>query len=125
MHGTLHFIPSIEGALPWIEHLSTPPSADRLARIIGGEAKLVEGFDSILRDGDPEPCFVFCNENASRKELAHNAFANMLWLQALVRAFGFAGCSHQESTRGPVAIIFGDAEFLNGVLNAASHNSSH
>jgi len=56
MSGTLHIIPSSASALHRIELLDKPPSVARPQRAVGGEIVLIPGFDTILRDGEVEPC---------------------------------------------------------------------
>jgi hypothetical protein len=51
------------------------PSPLMIADLVGGEMKIVEGFDSILHGGEAVPCKVFCSEH--HDQLSPNAFANL------------------------------------------------
>jgi hypothetical protein len=108
--GTLHVIPSSAGHLHRIVQLDEAPKVDRLIKAVGGPIKLVPGFDSILRGGEVEPCLAFYCETNS--ENPPNTWANLLWLQALVRSQGFSGSSDHETLNGPVVVLWGDIEFL-------------
>ena len=89
------------------------PSPLLLDSIVGGDRHLVEGFDSILYNGEATPCFVFQGvQGILEPKREDNAFANMLWLQALVRKHGFSHAHTPSSITGPVAILFGDPEFM-------------
>jgi hypothetical protein len=98
MLGTLHVILSSSsgraGSLHRIIQMDEAPSVERLHRAVGGPIKLIEGFDSILRGGEVEPYIAFCSAGAARKYETNfyrpNIWANLLWLQALVRSHGFS-----------------------------------
>jgi len=113
MRGTLRVIttPSSKMAHRLIE-LWQAPSPLMLKDVVRGDLKIVEGFDTILHEGEARPCIVFCNNEPNPD--SPNAFANLLWLQALVRKKGFAGVDPTiaSSITGPVAVLYGDQEFL-------------
>jgi len=108
--GTLHIIPSSTHSLHRIELLDKPPSVARLQKAVGGEITLVPGFDSILRGGEVEPCIAFYCETDFKS--APNSWANLLWMQALIRKQGFSGSDKHEILTGPVVVLWGDLEFL-------------
>jgi hypothetical protein len=111
--GTLHVIPSSASSLHRIVRLDEAPKIDRLINAVGGPIKLVPGFDSILKGGEVEPCIAFYSETHS--ESPPNTWANLLWLQALVRTQGFSGSSDHETLNGPVVVLWGDIEFLKSI----------
>lgn len=120
MLGTLHVIQSSSsgraGSLHRIIQMDEAPSIERLHRAVGGPIKLIEGFDSILRRGEVEPCLAFCSADAAREYETSfyrpNIWANLLRLQALVRSQGFAESKTPSSLSGPVVMLWGDISFL-------------
>jgi len=131
MPGTLHIVPCSK-ALHFhrIISLDVPPTLFEIERAVGGPIKLIAGFDSFIRQGELEPCFVFCNEHAELRELPPNTWANLLWLQALVRTHGFAEAGSPKVIRGPIALLWGDAPFFEALKynksetpNVPTHNS--
>jgi hypothetical protein len=115
MLGTLHVIPSSSsgraGSLHRFIQMDEAPSIERLHRAVGGPIKLIEGFDSILRGGEVEPCIAFCSADAASIYKTDfyrpNVWANLLWLQALVRSHAFSEAKTPNSLSGPVVILWG------------------
>jgi hypothetical protein len=109
MLGTLHIIPPSTKILHRIIQLDQVPTTERLSNAVDGPLKLVEGFDTILRGGEIEPCLAFrSNQECS----SHNTWANLLWLQALVRREGFSSTKTPHSLTGSIVVLWGDLEFL-------------
>jgi hypothetical protein len=94
--------------------LRKPLSAFMLESAVGGAPTLIESFDTILISGSAFPCKVFCKrEPEGEDQSSHqNPFANLLWLQALVRSTGFAEFKIPSSLTGSVAVVSGDEEFM-------------
>ena len=130
MWGSLHVIPSsmpvpskrILGHL-YKHHLvvlNAPPSIETIESAIGGSISPIPDFDTILHGGASQPCMAFCNRDALAMDFMPNIWANLLWLQALVRKHGFAEAheiytSHPETHHtitGAIAILWGDSEFM-------------
>jgi hypothetical protein len=85
------------------------PSPLLIEAIVGGGRQIVEGFDSTLHGGRAVPCVVYYRSEAFSEP---NPFANLLWLQALVRRHGFADTHTPSSISGSVAMLFGDETFM-------------
>lgn len=120
MRGTLRVIPSAESKRPQrIVTLRQLPNPEFLADLLGGEAQVIETFDSILHDGEAQPCVVYSRRGAKEEGLPLNTWANMLWLQALVRKNGFSETDPEQPDRicGPVAVLLGDKVFMHHLLN--------
>lgn len=107
---TLHIIPAVEKgpALQRIVKLDEIPTAGHIARMVGGPLHVIPEFTSILRDGAIEPCLALCNGlNQGNPYVPANSWANLLWLQAMVRAYGFSEAKTPNVVRGTVAILWG------------------
>src|SRR5277367_1821086 len=85
------------------------PSPLLIEAVVGGGRKIVEGFDTTLHGGRAVPCVVFYGSEALAEP---NPFANLLWLQALVRKHGFSDTHIPSSISGSVAMLFGDDPFM-------------
>lgn len=124
MWGTLHIIPPsdhrnspvfsgnkskhrllVMNDLPELSDLEVAIGAER------GQLEIVETFDTILHGGEETPCCVLRRKDAD----CTNAWANLLWLQALVRKHGFAETQHPPHLTGPIAIIWGCEDFMKGL----------
>lgn len=122
MWGTLQIISALK---PQLAHLSKQrllvlndaPSINEIEHKLGGPVQEIHSFDSILHGGEIRPCIVFALQDAKRRELPPNAWANMLWLQALVRKHGFSSpeANHPDYLAGPVGILLGDEEFMDAL----------
>lgn len=82
---------------------------DLLRNTLRGPAKIIPDFDSILRNGDVQPCLALCNAWEVGEP---NTWANLLWLQHLVRTYGFSEARAPSVVRGPLALIFGSSESI-------------
>jgi hypothetical protein len=103
--------------------LRKPISPFMIEAAVGGAPMFVESFDSILVSGISLSCKVYCRKEPMRGTQAElrgnapheprtNAFANLLWLQALVRKTGFSEAKTPCSFTSSVAVVYGDEEFL-------------
>jgi len=121
MWGTLHIIPASDTRTPpfmpghksrhTLEILDAPPRIETLELAVGavrGQMELVSSFDTILHGGEETPCLVFRRRDAQKQ----NAWANLLWLQCLVRRHGFADAQHPPHLLGPVVIVWGCEDFM-------------
>jgi hypothetical protein len=122
MLGTLRVIPSAEAKRPQrIITLRQIPSPAFLSDLVGGEAQHVESFDSILHDGQVVPCVVYVAKDArtGTRKMKPNTWANLLWLQALVRKQGFTETDRDalDHIAGPVVILHGDGVFMHHLLH--------
>lgn len=97
--------------------LRQAPSTPQLEDIIGGKLTLIDGFDTTLHDGETVPCLAFRARDMN--ELRPNAYADILWLQALLRKSGYAGVRPLADgfISGTVAILSGDKEFLRELVH--------
>ena len=112
MLDTLHIIPTSSGiSLHRIIQLDAPPPIERLINAVGGPIKLIPGFDSILRQGEIKPCLAFFSQ-VQRSNQEQNTWANLLWLQALVRKYGFSEAKTPLTITGLVAVVWGDTLLL-------------
>ena len=115
MHGTLHVIPP-DNKFHRLISLKELPTLFKIEAAVRGPIHVIPGFDSVLLPHTKtiEPCIAFCNEHSQTEQLEQNTWANLLWLQAQVRDHGFSGTmrSKIESLRGPIALLWGDVEFL-------------
>lgn len=125
MWGTLHIIPpSATPVLPAFaghksQHrllvLDTPPLIEVLEQAIGatrGQLEIVDSFDTILHGGEETPCLVFRRRDAQKQ----NAWANLLWLQCLVRKYGFAEMQTPPHLLGPIVIVWGCSDFMEALM---------
>jgi len=114
MRGTLRVIstPASKKAHRLIE-LRQVPTLSILRDIVGGELQLLDDFDTILHGGQAVSCKVFCRRMPD--ENSPNVFANMLWTQAMIRKHGFSETTVPHMLTGPVAVLFGDQEFLEAI----------
>jgi hypothetical protein len=85
-----------------------------LEAILGKTFSVVEGFDSIFHLGEVVPCVVYQGHNSWDEP---NEFANLLWLQALVRRSGFSKTVFPSSIGGSCVVLFGDEEFMKTLAN--------
>lgn len=95
-------------------HLSKTPDTQFIETVVGGKLERIEGFDTILFQDRPIRCLAF----RARCELDYeqNTYANMLWLQALLRETGFSTTETPDSIKGPIAIFFGEDGFTNALI---------
>lgn len=89
-----------------------------LQRVVGGYIEIVPywitakvGRDSATR----APACVFCNEEGKLHRLPRNHFADALWKEAIAADFGHRGTPQGDYLVGPVAIVTGDAEFMDAL----------
>jgi hypothetical protein len=93
---------------------------DELQRLVGGYIELVPFWITVIKVvghgvSTRVPCHVFCNEDGKRLQLPHNAVATALWLQAIAADYGHRGTPQGDYLVGPVAIVTGDAEFMDAL----------
>lgn len=74
----------------------------------GGHIEVVPGFTSIESQGHLVSCVVFCDEDGKRKNLPLNAPGTVLWGKCL----GLHIAKMRDHLVGNIAIVFGDAEFM-------------
>jgi len=113
MRGILRVIPSATSRRSQrLMLLRKAPSPFMIEASVGGAPQLIETFDSILEQGEILPCRAYrCAEPG--RENQPNVFANLLWLQALIRADGFNRVYDQpQNLSGSVALLFGDSLFM-------------
>jgi hypothetical protein len=99
--------------IPTVMELTEPPAAELIHYAIGGRMELVPHFDSIRWNGKSRSCAAFCNEEGKLQQLPINIHATMLW---------WMSCKTKPDNvlAGPVAVIFGDEEFMTN-LNTHAH----
>lgn len=96
-------------ALPYVQQLEAPPTAEKLARIVGGYIELVPHFNTIMHRGTKRKCAAFCNEHGKLDCLPRNDVATKLWNTALERSGIMRNPDHLV---GPVVIVIGDNELM-------------
>jgi hypothetical protein len=106
MQGTIITIPVVGDAK--IAALAEP-SLEALQEAVGGFIEAVPYFDTYTHEGELCRCVAFCNEEGKLKELAVNLEAMKSWIPAL-KAHGIDKIF--DVLVGPVAIVFGDEEFM-------------
>jgi len=75
----------------------------------GGYIELIPFFNNIEgTDGLIIRCVAFCDEDGKLKKLRFNEIATSLWRNAIRRN----GHQSNDVLCGPVAIVFGDKEFM-------------
>ena len=113
MRGILRIIPSAGSKKSHrLMVMRQTPSPMLIDAVVGGGRKVVVGFDTILHRGEAVPCTVYQGLEAG---VEPNAFANLLWLQALIRKHGFSEAKTSSSIDGSVVVLFGDPEFMENV----------
>jgi hypothetical protein len=100
---------------PQITDYSSEIPLGELQRLVGGYIELVPFWITakVGRDiATRVPARVFCNEDGKRLQLPRNHFADALWVEAIAADFGHRGTPRGDFLVGPVAIVTGDAEFM-------------
>lgn len=92
--------------------LRAAPSPFVIEALLGSDGTIiVPSFNTILENEAPRRCIVF---SGTREDQPINLYGNLLWLQAKIRAYGFAQTDphHPHSLHGPIVIATGDDAFL-------------
>ena len=93
-----------------------PPTLEELRHAAGGDLELVHGFDSIAYAGIILHCVAFCDEHGKLEQRPLNELATSLWAQALRRQgmelIDDKTLKPVDWLVGPVAVLFGDKEFM-------------
>jgi hypothetical protein len=106
-----------------VKHFNAPLLLDDMQEAVGGSIEIVPYFQvcPILPDVDdwtpldistgilPTACVALCNEEGKLEGLEPNSSATWLW-QISARHFGFGPIN--DVLHGPVAMIYGDSEFM-------------
>jgi hypothetical protein len=128
MWGTLHIIPASGASVPvhLLGHaskhrlivLNAPRSIEELRETVGRELEIIPSCGSIIHGGAVVPCVVYCRKGAREANLPANSWANLLWLQALVRKQGFfeTDPNMPDHLAGPVCILLGDQVFMRHLM---------
>ena len=118
MHGTL-LVFQPDGPLPQVTEFSRPPTLEQVQAAVGGDLQVVPGFYSIRYGNTVMDCVALCDANGKLKSLAMNNLATIAWKQALRRGpDAELWCSVRmptDSLVGPVAVLFGDREFMDAL----------
>lgn len=97
--------------------LRQPPAKQMIEDIIGGKLTTVENFTSILHEGESVQCVAFISREQT--DTRPNAFANLIWLQSLIRKHGdsWPRITSRSTLTGTVAIFYGDPSFMGSLLD--------
>jgi len=105
MKGTIVSIHA-EGMIERLD-IDGPPELPALKVAIGGGyIEVVPGFERITLDDGEHACVAFCDEDGKRKQLPVNRIATAAWWKQLAVNPG------GDVLVGDVAVVFGDAEFM-------------
>jgi hypothetical protein len=88
---------------------------EELRTAVGGDIEHVQGFETVNFGGAWISCVAFCNEHGKLDHLPINNAATMAYERAVRRLGGTLRAPDStfiEWLAGPVAVIFGDAEFM-------------
>lgn len=85
------------------------PSPLLIEAVVKGASKIVPGFDTTLHGGVAVPCLVFYGSQVLSEP---NPFADLLWLQALIRKEGLTRIQTPSPILGSVVMLFGDPSFM-------------
>jgi hypothetical protein len=116
MQGTILTIPC-GGARIVTTPINGPLTLEALKAAVGGGGfEFVPGFDTIDYAGKVVACKGFWDRQSKLKDQPINREATILWDAALLRA-GYPGPLKPggkiaDMLFGPVAVVFGDAEFM-------------
>jgi hypothetical protein len=117
MHGTL-LVFQPDAPLPQVTEFSRPPTLEEVQAAVGGDLQVVPGFRSIRYGNVVMDCVALCDANGKLKSLAMNNLATIAWKEALRRGpDAELWCSRMptDSLVGPVAVLFGDREFMDAL----------
>ena len=117
MLGLLRVVPSAESKRqPRSVTLRQIPSVDFVEALVGGNAHIIETFDTLLNgEGVVVPCVVVATKDETKPV---NTWMDLLHLQAMIRKDGFSGTDRDgmPPIRGTAVILQGDDAFMNGLV---------
>ena len=115
MLGLMRVVPSAESKRkPRSVTLRQIPSVEFVEALVGGDAQIIESFDSLLYNGEVIPCVVVATKDETKPV---NTWMDLLHLQAMIRKNGFSGTDRGDvpPIRGTAVILQGDDSFMDGL----------
>jgi hypothetical protein len=93
------------------------PALSLIETLVGGPYVSIEGFSTVMHEGDSVNCYAFRARKVT--DTRPNAFANLLWLQSLLRRYPDGWEDQVPYTlQGPIVLLYGDREFMGALFES-------